>query len=224
MMYEAFGKGADYPPRAITRRGLDKLLVIGEHEAYCQPCVSPVWDTALTCHALIEAGGGIVAAGQAGARLAEAEAGAGRQGRLGRETPRRAAGRLGVPVQQRLLPRSGRYRGRGHGDGSRAAAVRKRRIRHRDRARPRVDRGHAEPRWRLGRVRRQQPRILPQQHPVLRPWRAARSADRGRHRALRFDAGATRRDRRRPARRSPTGSPISAAPSWRKGRGTAAGG
>ncbi|MFY9957888.1 squalene--hopene cyclase [Bradyrhizobium sp.] len=57
MMYEAFGRPADYPPRAVTRRGLDKLLVIGEHEAYCQPCVSPVWDTALTCHALIEAGG-----------------------------------------------------------------------------------------------------------------------------------------------------------------------
>ena len=57
MMYEAFGKPADYPPRAITRRGIDKLLVIGEHEAYCQPCVSPVWDTGLTCHALIEAGG-----------------------------------------------------------------------------------------------------------------------------------------------------------------------
>jgi squalene-hopene/tetraprenyl-beta-curcumene cyclase len=31
--------------------------VIREHEAYCQPCVSPVWDTALTCHALLEAGG-----------------------------------------------------------------------------------------------------------------------------------------------------------------------
>ena len=57
MMYEAFGKPADYPPRAITRRGIDKLLVIGEQEAYCQPCVSPVWDTGLTCHALIEAGG-----------------------------------------------------------------------------------------------------------------------------------------------------------------------
>ena len=56
MMYEVLGKGADYPPRAITRRGIDRLLVIGEHEAYCQPCVSPVWDTALTCHALIEAG------------------------------------------------------------------------------------------------------------------------------------------------------------------------
>ncbi len=57
MMYEVLGKPADYPPRAITRRGLDRLLVIGEHEAYCQPCVSPVWDTSLTCHALLEAGG-----------------------------------------------------------------------------------------------------------------------------------------------------------------------
>jgi len=57
MMYEALGKGPDYPPRAVTRKGIDKLLVIGEHEAYCQPCMSPVWDTALTCHALTEAGG-----------------------------------------------------------------------------------------------------------------------------------------------------------------------
>src|ERR1700694_985906 len=57
MMYEVLGKPADYPPRAVTRRALDRLLVLGEHEAYCQPCVSPVWDTSLTCHALIEAGG-----------------------------------------------------------------------------------------------------------------------------------------------------------------------
>jgi squalene-hopene/tetraprenyl-beta-curcumene cyclase len=56
MMYEALGKGADYPPRATQRNGLAKLLVIREDEAYCQPCVSPVWDTALTCHALLEAG------------------------------------------------------------------------------------------------------------------------------------------------------------------------
>src|SRR6267154_2875757 len=40
MMYEVLGKPADYPPRAITRRGLERLLVIGEHEAYCQPCMS----------------------------------------------------------------------------------------------------------------------------------------------------------------------------------------
>jgi len=58
MMYEVLGKPADYPPRAMTRRALDRLLVIREHETYCQPCVSPVWDTSLTCHALIEAGGG----------------------------------------------------------------------------------------------------------------------------------------------------------------------
>ena len=58
MMYEVLGKGEDYPPRAITRRGIDKLLVINDREAYCQPCVSPVWDTSLTCHALIEADGG----------------------------------------------------------------------------------------------------------------------------------------------------------------------
>jgi len=56
MMYDALGKPADYPPRAVTRAGLDRLLVIGEHEAYCQPCVSPVWDTTLTCHAMLEAG------------------------------------------------------------------------------------------------------------------------------------------------------------------------
>jgi len=56
MMYDALGKPADYPPRAVTRQGIDNLLVIGGEEAYCQPCVSPVWDTTLTCHALIEAG------------------------------------------------------------------------------------------------------------------------------------------------------------------------
>jgi squalene-hopene/tetraprenyl-beta-curcumene cyclase len=56
LMYEALGKGADYPPRASTRRGLDLLLVVGEDEAYCQPCVSPVWDTTLACHAMIESG------------------------------------------------------------------------------------------------------------------------------------------------------------------------
>lgn len=57
MMYKVLGYGEDYPPRAITRRGIDLLLVIHDDEAYCQPCVSPIWDTSLTCHALIEAGG-----------------------------------------------------------------------------------------------------------------------------------------------------------------------
>lgn len=56
MMYDALGKGADYPQRAIARQSVEKLLVIREEEAYCQPCVSPIWDTALACHALLEAG------------------------------------------------------------------------------------------------------------------------------------------------------------------------
>jgi len=30
---------------------------VKDEEAYCQPCVSPIWDTALACHALMEAKG-----------------------------------------------------------------------------------------------------------------------------------------------------------------------
>jgi squalene-hopene/tetraprenyl-beta-curcumene cyclase len=44
-------------PRVLTaKRALRKLLVIGESTAYCQPCVSPIWDTALACLALQETG------------------------------------------------------------------------------------------------------------------------------------------------------------------------
>src|SRR6201999_4269638 len=35
---------------------LQKLLVIGPSSAYCQPCVSPIWDTALATLAMQEAG------------------------------------------------------------------------------------------------------------------------------------------------------------------------
>src|SRR6201996_122145 len=56
MMYDALGKDENFPPRAITRLGIDKLLVIGDEEAYCQPCVSPIWEPTLACHAMMEAG------------------------------------------------------------------------------------------------------------------------------------------------------------------------
>jgi squalene-hopene/tetraprenyl-beta-curcumene cyclase len=56
MMYDALGAPPDHPERAIARLALDKLLVVREDEAYCQPCVSPVWDTALVAHALMETG------------------------------------------------------------------------------------------------------------------------------------------------------------------------
>src|SRR5579863_76234 len=54
MMYDALGYPPDHPNRAIARRSVEKLLVIGEEEAYCQPCWSPVWDTSLAAHALLE--------------------------------------------------------------------------------------------------------------------------------------------------------------------------
>src|SRR5579871_1811174 len=54
MMYDVLGYPPSHPDRAIARTSVEKLLVIKDHEAYCQPCVSPVWDTALVAHALIE--------------------------------------------------------------------------------------------------------------------------------------------------------------------------
>ncbi len=56
MMYAALGYPEDHPNRAIARRSIEKLLVVGEQEAYCQPCLSPVWDTSLAAHALLETG------------------------------------------------------------------------------------------------------------------------------------------------------------------------
>jgi squalene-hopene/tetraprenyl-beta-curcumene cyclase len=56
LMYDALGHPPEHPHRAIARRAIDKLLVIREDEAYCQPCVSPVWDTALAAHALMDVG------------------------------------------------------------------------------------------------------------------------------------------------------------------------
>jgi squalene-hopene/tetraprenyl-beta-curcumene cyclase len=57
MMFDALGYPEDHPQRAIARRSIDKLLAVRAHEAYCQPCVSPVWDTGLACHTLLEVGG-----------------------------------------------------------------------------------------------------------------------------------------------------------------------
>jgi squalene-hopene/tetraprenyl-beta-curcumene cyclase len=55
MMYEALGYPPEHEHRALARAAVDKLLVVSEDEAYCQPCFSPVWDTALAAHALLEA-------------------------------------------------------------------------------------------------------------------------------------------------------------------------
>jgi squalene-hopene/tetraprenyl-beta-curcumene cyclase len=57
MMFDVLGYPPDHPQRAIARKSIEKLLVMHDREAYCQPCVSPIWDTGLTCHALLEVGG-----------------------------------------------------------------------------------------------------------------------------------------------------------------------
>ncbi len=56
MMYAALGVPATDPRRRVARESIDRLLVVKHDEAYCQPCVSPVWDTALAAHALLEVG------------------------------------------------------------------------------------------------------------------------------------------------------------------------
>jgi squalene-hopene/tetraprenyl-beta-curcumene cyclase len=57
LMFDALGYPVDHPDRVIARSSLEKLLVVKDDEAYCQPCLSPVWDTALAAHALLEVGG-----------------------------------------------------------------------------------------------------------------------------------------------------------------------
>ena len=54
MMYDTLGCPRGREPYATARRAVDRLLVVSGDEAYCQPCVSPVWDTALACQALLE--------------------------------------------------------------------------------------------------------------------------------------------------------------------------
>ncbi|WP_348759898.1 squalene--hopene cyclase [Candidatus Methylocalor cossyra] len=48
-----------YPPhheyRRLAREAIDRLLVVKDDYAYCQPCVSPIWDTGLSTLALQEA-------------------------------------------------------------------------------------------------------------------------------------------------------------------------
>ncbi len=57
MMLDALGYKPDHPDAVTAWSSVRKLLVIEEDRAYCQPCLSPVWDTSLAGHAMAEAGG-----------------------------------------------------------------------------------------------------------------------------------------------------------------------
>jgi squalene-hopene/tetraprenyl-beta-curcumene cyclase len=54
MVYDCLGYSPDHPCYRTADAALHKLLVLDPGRSYCQPCLSPVWDTALTCHTLME--------------------------------------------------------------------------------------------------------------------------------------------------------------------------
>jgi squalene-hopene/tetraprenyl-beta-curcumene cyclase len=65
MMYHCLGVAQDDPRMRTAWAAIEKLVqdrgppgrAEAELETYVQPCLSPVWDTALATHALLEAGG-----------------------------------------------------------------------------------------------------------------------------------------------------------------------
>ena len=58
MAFDTLGYARDHPARSTARRAIDLLLTEPTNGSqYCQPCVSPVWDTGLAAHSLMECGG-----------------------------------------------------------------------------------------------------------------------------------------------------------------------
>jgi squalene-hopene/tetraprenyl-beta-curcumene cyclase len=55
MMFDTLGYASDHPDAAIAWQAVRKLLVVEKDRAYCQPCLSPIWDTSLAGHAIAEA-------------------------------------------------------------------------------------------------------------------------------------------------------------------------
>lgn len=58
MMYRALGVSDTAPKAAQAWQAVQDLLVEKNGEIYCQPCVSPVWDTGLSGLAMLEAASG----------------------------------------------------------------------------------------------------------------------------------------------------------------------
>jgi squalene-hopene/tetraprenyl-beta-curcumene cyclase len=56
MVFDTLGYPKDHPDLVIAKRAVRELLADKGDFAYVQPCVSPVWDTVLACHALMETG------------------------------------------------------------------------------------------------------------------------------------------------------------------------
>ena len=56
MAFDALEYPKDHPDYVICRQAIDKLVVLRDDWGYCQPCLSPVWDTGLAAHAMLESG------------------------------------------------------------------------------------------------------------------------------------------------------------------------
>ena len=56
MCFDALGYPKDDPRVVLARKSVRKLLTFDGERGFCQPCVSPIWDTGLAVHALLDAG------------------------------------------------------------------------------------------------------------------------------------------------------------------------
>ncbi|NKB55678.1 MAG: squalene--hopene cyclase [Alphaproteobacteria bacterium] len=56
MAFDRLGYPKDHPDLVTAKAAIRKLLVLEDDRAYCQPCLSPVWDTGLAVQAMMEAG------------------------------------------------------------------------------------------------------------------------------------------------------------------------
>ena len=131
MAFDALGYAADDPAVVTAKRAVEAAPRSRRSGAttHCQPCLSPVWDTALAMHAMMEAGeppDGEVARRRRA--LAPGARDHGREGRLGLEPAERRPERLGLPVRQPPLPGHRRHGRRRHGAAPhRSGAARARR-------------------------------------------------------------------------------------------------
>lgn len=56
MAYRALGYADDHPDMVTAREAVENLLTERDDSIYFQPCLSPVWDTCLAAHAILESG------------------------------------------------------------------------------------------------------------------------------------------------------------------------
>ncbi|CAH0387353.1 unnamed protein product [Bemisia tabaci] len=54
LMFDALGYPATYPSRVLLREFIESQILVSAEDAYCQVSMSPMWDTALVAHALLE--------------------------------------------------------------------------------------------------------------------------------------------------------------------------